>query len=47
MGCISYCMPREKRGRLLDEAGAGYLPGNNKVKAWREQSWFFLVDCCT
>ena len=36
-----------ERGRLWGEAGAGYLPGSNKVKALGEQSWFLLVDCFT
>ena len=27
-----------ERGRLWGEAGAGYLPGSNKVKALGEQS---------
>ena len=40
-------MPREKSRRLWGEAGAGYLSGSNKVKAWGEQSWFLLVDCYT
>ena len=40
-------MPREKGRRLQGDAGAGYLPGSIKVKAWEEQSWFLLVDCCT
>ena len=34
-------MPREKGRRLWGDAGAGYLPGSIKVKAWGE-----LVDCC-
>ena len=33
-------------GRFWDEAGAGYLSGSNKVKAWGKRSWFMLVDCC-
>ena len=33
-------------GRFCGEAGAGYLSGSNKVKAWGKRSWFMLVDCC-
>ena len=40
-------MPRKKKRRFWDEAGADYLPsGSNEVKLWRRLSGFLLLDCC-
>ena len=43
---VNVCLERKAGGRFWGEAGSGHLPGSNKVKAWGEWSWFFLVDCC-
>ena len=46
-GLYNICLVGKGGERLWGEAGAGYLPGSNKVKALGEQSWFLLVDCFT
>ena len=43
---VNVCLER-RGGRFWGEAGAGYLPGSNKMNVWVEWSWFLLVDCCT
>ena len=41
-GLYNICLVGKGGERLWGEAGAGYLPGSNKVKAWRGRSWFLL-----